>query len=152
MYKNYMKDVADMLGIHLDEEFYMQHTEENEVPTYAYYKLTHNGLYECINNKWEYCYVLPLLLRGEYRIVKKPFIPKTGDKYYYISFDEYLVDVIATRHYNTEYDCIRTKAGIVYSTHKECKDNLEKDYKLLTGKDIQDDYEYINYKWLRKIK
>ncbi len=150
MYKNYMKQVADMLGIYLDEEFYMQHVEENKVPTYAYYKLTYNGLYECINNEWEYCYALPSLLRGEYRIIEKPFVPKTGDEYYYISFDEYSVDVVGARYYNAECDCIRTKAGIVYSTYKECKDNLEKDYQLLTGKCIQDDYEYINNRWIAK--
>lgn len=152
MYKNYMEQVADMLDIYLDEEFYMQHIEEKEVSTNAFYKLTYEGLYENIDNEWMYCYALPSLLMGEYKIVKKPFVPKTGDKYYHISFDEYCVDVIVTRYYNSEYDCIRTKAGIVYSTYKECKDNLEKDYQLLTGKCIQDDYEYINNKWLHKIK
>ena len=150
MNKNYMEQVADMLNVELNEEFYMQHVEENEVPTNAFYKLTYNGLYEHIDNEWMYCYALPSLLMGEYKIVKKPFVPKVGDKYYCIGFDKYCLNVTCTIHCNTSFDYIRIKVGIVYSTHQECEENLANDYKKLTNKNIQEDYEYINDKWTYK--
>ena len=78
MTKNYMADVAKMLGVELEEEFKLDGIETK-------YKFTENGLYFYAPDGWWQCsnVMLPRILRGNVEIVKLPWKPKKGDAYYY---------------------------------------------------------------------
>lgn len=80
---NYYKQVAEMLGIKLNEEF-----DVNYMLSYRY-MLTEGGLKfkDKSSDTWlgYSSPVLSKLLRGDYSIVKLPFKPEDGDKYYVYS-------------------------------------------------------------------
>lgn len=71
MAKNYMQDVARMLGVELEEEFKLNNGETK-------YKFTENGLYFLApDGWWQWSNVmLPRILRGNVKIVKLPWQPK----------------------------------------------------------------------------
>lgn len=76
MAKNYMQDVAKMLGVELGEEFKIDGSN-------LFYKFFENGLYFRGVEGW-----LPAehqfldLIKGECNIVKLPRTPKTNEAYY----------------------------------------------------------------------
>ena len=79
MSKNYMKQIAEMLGVELEEEFNITDSYYNP------YRMTEEGLKDCgggINID-----VLSDLLIGVKEIITKPFIPKKDEKYYFIYND-----------------------------------------------------------------
>ena len=73
---NYMKQVAQMLGVELDEEFYLK--GDNHI-----YKFSTNRLL-CLadNKKWIIATLtLTLILTGKREIVKKPILDEVERKY-----------------------------------------------------------------------
>lgn len=94
---NYMKQIAQMLGVELEEEFYLKNT------TNGYYcasgknkttfKLSESGVkYKFIRNtnNYEWCRldaILAEVLTGSLEIVKKPWRPKDKEFVYYIELN-----------------------------------------------------------------
>lgn len=80
---NYYKQVAEMLGVELGEEFKVSITE-----TFVY-KITENGLRRRYQTDSEWVGSPPVtltsLLRGDYSIVKLPWKPKEGEEYWHYS-------------------------------------------------------------------
>lgn len=117
MAKNYMADVAQMLGVELEEEFMI--TEDDCV-----YKLTEDGLrFKANEYKWYYDNVVFLnLLRGTVEIIKLPWQPKKGDKYYTPSnsFDE----ACLTDWLNRPFDFAMQEVGMVFKTKEKCEEAL----------------------------
>ena len=78
---NYFKQVAEMLGVELGEEFKVSITEA------FVYKITENGLRRRYQTASEWVGGSPVtltsLLKGDYSIVKLPWKPKNGDAYWY---------------------------------------------------------------------
>ena len=75
---NYMKDVAKILGVELEEEFKIKGFE-------PIYKITNYGLViKTDSNNW--CEMsgdtFLQLIRGDYVIRNLPWQPKKGEKYY----------------------------------------------------------------------
>lgn len=94
---NYMKQIAQMLGVELDEEFYLEDvtdggyyiTYDNDKPVF---KLSNSGMLRkdkhtvssWIDVTHNY---LPGLFTGRYTIVKKPWKPKDKEIMYYIELN-----------------------------------------------------------------
>lgn len=113
MAKNYMQDVARMLGVELGEEFKI-----GNFP--ILYKFTEQGLFFKDNKEWNYAYdTLDDLLRGDVEIEKLPWQPRKGDKYYRPSAYFKCVDVALWEGYSSDFAL--KEAGMIFRTAEECE-------------------------------
>lgn len=114
MAKNYMQDVAKMLGVELGEEFKIGNFS-------TLYKFTERGLFFKDNEGWDYTcdYTLDDLLRGDAEIEKLPWQPRKGDKYYSPSSYFKYVDVALWGGYSTDFAL--KEAGMAFKTKEECE-------------------------------
>lgn len=110
---NYMEEVANMLGVEMDQDF-----ECNDV-CYKY-RITDGGL----TSNGCYCAeILMMILNGELTIKRKPWKPKYSDIYYRvgsignISKEQWYGDILDTLYY---------KIGNCYKTREEAEANCEK--------------------------
>ena len=115
---NYMKDVAKILGVELEEEFKIKGFE-------PIYKITNYGLViKTDSNNWREMSgdTFLQLIRGDYVIRKLPWQPKDGEKYYTPSplFDR------AIRYCWDDFplDFALKEVGMVFKTEKECEATL----------------------------
>lgn len=113
MAKNYMQDVARMLGVELEEEFMIFRVSGT-------YKFTTEGVEVKSNKGW---FVLNLflidLLTGKHRIVKIPWQPKEGDRYYFPATDfQYSCPDAWDNH---PIDFALKEAGMAFKTKEECE-------------------------------
>lgn len=114
MAKNYMQDVAKMLGVKLGEEFKIGNFS-------TLYKFTERGLFFEDNGGWNYAddYTLDDLLIGDVEIEKLPWKPKKGGKYYTpsLGFEHALC------YYWDGYpsDFALKEVGMVFKTKEECE-------------------------------
>ena len=114
MAKNYMADVAKLLGIELEEEFMV--TGDDYI-----YKLTKDVLeYKADDGNWYYANDVFLnLLDGTIEIVKLPWQPKKGDAYYYPVSN--FKDVCCTNWAYSVCDFAFKEAGLIFKTYEECE-------------------------------
>lgn len=82
MGRNYMPEVAQMLGVEVGEPFDIL-PESGEVRDYSPYKFTNETMVDCVGDEASN-WMLFGLLRGNYTIQKRPWRPKEGEGYYYI--------------------------------------------------------------------
>lgn len=83
MGRNYMPEVAKMLGLEIGEEFDLIY-EKGQKSDWCPYKITHDGLVD-ENGNWRLHETALLnLLKGAYTLQKRPWRPKEGEGYYYI--------------------------------------------------------------------
>lgn len=122
--KNYMKEVAELLGVELNEEFEIIFPTSPEC--YATVKLTVDGtkvintnVFDVFNFK---SYLLEHLIKGSYSIKRKPWKPKTNDGYYCIGKDG---NVINGFWCNNLFDHTLYKIGNCYKTIEEAKENKD---------------------------
>ena len=126
MRKNYMAEVAKLLGVELGESFKITSDTQGDYPGdyQNYYRFTENNCFETSVDgvKWETATVIVLrgILMGGTRIIKLPWKPREGEKYY--------VPRIAVQpedrhfYYYWTYDDINIKhyhMGIVCKTPEE---------------------------------
>ena len=134
MRKNYMAEVAKLLGVELGESFKI--TSDTQVDYSGdyqyYYRLTENNCLEISDDGVEWkmttaAVLLKYILMGDIGIIKLPWKPREGDKYY--------VPRIAIRpedrHYyyywsNSGVDIKRYDMGIVCKTKEEAIEAAEK--------------------------
>lgn len=130
MRKNYMAKVAKLLGVELGESFKI--TSDTGGDYQKYYRLTENNWIEFSDDGVEWkmttaAALLKYILMGDIRIVKLPWRPREGEKYY--------VPRIAIRpedrHYyyywsNSGVDIKRYDMGIVCKTKEEAAALTEK--------------------------
>ena len=114
MTKNYMADVAKLLGIELEEEFMV--TEDDSI-----YKLTKDGIeYKSDDGNWYYANDVFLnLLDGTIEIVKLPWQPKTNKAYYRPS--RKFFGVTSEVWTDNPYDYAFKEAGMIFKTKEECE-------------------------------
>lgn len=84
MGKNYIPEVAKILGVETGEEFEII-TNEMKMLTHGPYKITDNAIIDCVGCKTKS--LLYGLLTGEYTIQKHPWKPKQGNLYWFIKTD-----------------------------------------------------------------
>ena len=111
---NYMKDVAKILGVELEEEFKIKGFE-------PIYKITNYGLViKTDSNNW--CEMsgdtFLQLIRGDYVIRKLPWQPKKGDEYYYPG--EGFNNICRALWENTVFGFAYKEAGLIFKTYEEC--------------------------------
>lgn len=114
MAKNYMADVAKMLGVELEEEFKIDGIELK-------YRFTENGVYCHVDNGWWQCsnVMLPKILLGEFEIIKLPWEPKYGETYFRPGGNfEYTVKSI-WENFPTEFAL--KEAGMIFKTKAACE-------------------------------
>lgn len=115
MSKNYMEEIAKLFNIELEEKFMIKDDD------YHIYKLTENGLqYELYNGKYRLnTDMLLKLLRGNVEMVKLPWKPRKGEKYYTPSpdFDHALCDYWDGFPSNFALK----ETGMAFKTKKECE-------------------------------
>lgn len=121
MSKNYMAEVAALLGVEIGEVFKIKiaDDEKDSYHTHYYYRLTENsGIeYSEDNINWETGAAMTLreLLMGDIGISKLPWKPQKGDKYYIPNIatnpknmqDEYCWDndIVDTKRYHMGLAC-----------------------------------------------
>ena len=113
MAKNYMQDVARMLGVELEEEFMIDSSDK----VYRFFK---NGLCFQCNGAWlpaEYQFFD--LIKGDSKIVKLPWQPKVGDVYYRPW--RYFTGATSIYWDNAVEDFALKEAGMIFRTAEECE-------------------------------
>lgn len=85
MNKNYMQEVAKMLGVGIGEEFYLL-DGDGEIVAYSPYRFTNDLIVDCDDDEMAYS-MLWNLLTGEYTIQRRPWKPKDDNKYYTVSLN-----------------------------------------------------------------
>lgn len=143
---NYMNQIAQMLGVELDEEFYLEDITDGCYVTYdeakAVFKLSNSGM--LIKDKhavsgWIDSTYQPLLglLIGHYTIVKKPWKPKRGEMYCYVSVPK---EIVHTHFYESHNDVMRYQLGNCFRTKEEITPEvLEETWEKCYGAYFQDD-------------
>ena len=82
---NYYKQIAEMLGLELEQEFVITDLDGKRKDTITY-KFTEDGLFSKANNlSAKVTLILDLLLTGKYKAVPKPWKPKKGESYWHYS-------------------------------------------------------------------
>ena len=123
MSKNYMAEVAKMFGVELGEPFKITSGIQDDYQ--SYYRFTENNCFETSYDGVEWkttiaAVLLKHILMGDIRIIKLPWKPREGEKYY--------VPRIAIRPYDRHYcyywdnsgvDIKRYDMGIVCKTPEE---------------------------------
>lgn len=130
---NYYKQIAEMLGLELEQEFVITDLDGKRKDTITY-KLTEDGLFSKSNGlSVKVTLILDLLLTGKYKAVPKPWKPKKGDEYWrcssirgFVSSAIWLDDVIDLCGWKSG-NCFRTEEE-AKSKGKEIMEKLVKEY------------------------
>lgn len=113
MAKNHMADVAKILGVELGEEFKIDGSN-------LIYKFFENGLYFRSIEGWlPAIYQFLDLIKGGLEIVKLPWEPKNGDKYYFPGDGFTITSRAIWRDSTLEYAL--KEAGMIFRTKAECE-------------------------------
>lgn len=120
---NYMEQIAQMLGVELDEEFYLESVEYgcyflDDRSNKATFKLSLSGMMTNYHNDgWESADdCLVSLLKGAYTIVKKPWKPKKDEKYYWVLLCK---EIVYTCFFEDYDDIMRYQLGNCFRTKEE---------------------------------
>lgn len=130
---NYYKQIAEMLGLELGQEFVITDLDGKRKDTITY-KFIEDGLFSKANNlSVKVTLILDLLLTGKCKAVPKPWKPKYGEQYWCYStkingtccntFWEYTKDYAMWKSGN----CFRTKEE-AETKGKEIMEKLVKEY------------------------
>ena len=129
MAKNYMPEIAKMLGVEVGEIFKM--TDYNSL-----YRFTERGLEFKGTAGWCLSERIEWLLTGRNEILKLPWQPKEGDRYYFPATDFQCSRPEAWD--NHPIDFALKEAGMAFKTKEECEaalPELRKKYLGETGAD-----------------
>ena len=129
MAKNFMPEIAKMLGVEVGEIFKM--TDYNSL-----YRFTERGLEFKGTAGWCLSERIEWLLTGRNEILKLPWQPKEGDRYYFPATDfQYSCPETWDNH---PIDFALKEAGMAFKTKEECEaalPELRKKYLSETGAD-----------------
>ena len=126
MSKNLIPEICKMLGVELGEEFKVKDKQNNCVSTEIYKFSEDSLLYRYQDQDGYYTALSPTLyrlFRGDYEVIKLPWKPKEGEKYWgfwYSSLNDAWVLCLYTWG-NNPADFAFYKAGWAFHTKKEAK-------------------------------
>ena len=144
MAKNCMAAVAKLLGVEIGEEFIIENADRKENVVLAmdgFHVIQPNDVLGPDHGK-----LLSKVLQGLYEVVKLPWEPKVGDKYYAINIADATTPYIAWHAWNGYVrDYVSLQLGIIYKTKEEAQAHMEEDYKRLTGEPLSKEVEVFNY-------
>ena len=122
MAKNYMQDVAKMLGVELGEEFMIEDADGYLIDP-DFYSITKVGCFYRASDNSKNNGVgngkLLGILQGQFKIRKLPWQPRKGDKYYRPSAYFKCVDVALWEGYSSDFAL--KEAGMIFRTAEECE-------------------------------
>ncbi len=133
MNRNYMSEVAKVLGVQLYERFIIKNKDFQETVL-----LGANGFYVVGSNNAlgeEDCELFSKVLQGNYEIIKLPWEPKYNELYYCPSV--FNKEVSSSYWYRDTCDYALKALGMVYRTKEEAEKNFAEDFKKLTGKKLE---------------
>ena len=132
MAKNCMAAVAKLLGVELGEEFIIQNADRKETVVLAadgFHVIQPNDVVGPDHGK-----LLSKVLQGLYDVVKKPWEPKKGDRYF---FPAILYGKVTCGLWDDKTMDYALKAlGMLYRTSEEAEAHFAEDYQKLTGKPL----------------
>lgn len=100
---NYYKQIAEMLGLELEQEFVITDLDGKRKDTITY-KFTEDGLFSKANDlSVKVTLILELLLTGKYKAVPKPWKPKYGEQYWRYSVENNQACTSIFGEYNDDY-------------------------------------------------
>lgn len=126
MAKNYMPEIAKMLGVEVGEIFKM--TDYNSL-----YRFTERGLEFKGTVGWCLSERIEWLLTGRNEILKLPWQPRYDEKYYKPS--ENFSYAVAMFWHNRPWDFAYKETGMVFRTKEECEAALPELRKKYLGGD-----------------
>ena len=144
MAKNLMPEVAALLGVEIGEEFIIQNADRKETVVLAmdgFHVIQPNDVLGPDHGK-----LLSKVLQGLYEVVKLPWEPKVGDKYYAIASTDNkkpYISLYIWRGFVVDYTL--WKLEMIYRTEEEARAHMEEDYERLTGKPLSKEVEVLNY-------
>lgn len=146
MAKNYMQDVAKMLGVELGEEFMIEDADGNLIDTNVY-SLTEIGCFYSTNKNDISAGNGSLLgiLQGIFKIRKLPWQPKKGEAY--CRPMDGFEDVDFDNWSNHPIDFALKEAGMIFKTKEECEAALPELRKKYLGGDVHADDAEVPYCW-----
>lgn len=133
MAKNFMPEIAKMLGVELGEEFIIENKDHKETVVLAadgFHVIQPNNVVGPDHGK-----LLSKVLQGLYKIKKKPWEPKYKETYYRPNIIYKRVSDVLWRGSALDYSL--KALGMIYRTREEAEAHLAKDYERLTGKKLE---------------
>ena len=132
MAKNYMAEVAKMLGVEIGEEFRIR--SYDGILIGKTFKFTNDGLTNNEEHRLsDSCF--RRLLIGKYEVVKLPWKPKNEEGYYYPNV--YNQEVFYDFWVGTTTNYAMYNLGMCYRTREEAEEHFAEDYKKLTGEELE---------------
>ena len=140
MSKNLIPEIINLLGVELEEAFKIRRPD---------YEVCENGIYAFFegeglmkkNEQGEFDSNSSIefedLCLGNYEVVKLPWEPKVGDKYYAIASTNNkkpYISLYIWRGFVVDYTL--WKLEMIYRTEEEARAHMEEDYERLTGKPL----------------
>lgn len=117
---NYYKQIAEMLGIELGEEFSVIDCRTKERNT-SRYKITQEEgiMYSMDGEKWCRSALLLSIVNGSYSVVRLPWKPKKDERYWWYS---YVCRAACSTKWKGSYsDLIDWKVGNCFKTKEEAE-------------------------------
>ena len=144
---NYMKDIAKLLGVELEEEFYLEDVTDgyyfsDDNFKKVTFRLSDTGMFRKDKNTetgWKdlTCYLMAILT-GRYTIVKKPWKPSRGLRYYYVTPIKTLDHTVFDS--SSYWDVMAYTLGNCFRTKEEITpEALEETWQKCYGAYFQDD-------------
>lgn len=115
---NYYKQIAEMLGLELGQEFRIIDSHERTIDA-ALFEITEDGLFSKANNlSGKVTLMLDLILRGKCKAVPKQWKPKNGEQYWYYDSKN---GAECSYWHGFNYDYYSWKTGNCFRTEEETK-------------------------------
>ena len=140
MAKNLMPKLAELLGVELNERFKIcsKGCAKFGKPRFAsdYFLDEKDGLM-CVKEDG-FCKAdvstLGKIILGDFEVMKLPWKPKHGERYYCPCVQSRSVGAFSWANYSLDYAMLAL--GMVYRTREEAEEHLADDYERLTGKPL----------------
>lgn len=140
MRKCYIEQFAKMLGVEIGEEFNLKLVNGGysgeAVGKKRLYRFTKENFEVFKDDVWVATGMhLDKLLKGSMEIVKLPWKPLSGEKFYYPVISDNRVLCVAEDFWTDgTFATLLAKEGLIYQTLEECATHLEEDYLRIMGK------------------
>ena len=140
---NLIPKIAEMLGVEIGEEFNAKHVDIGKILTNskeepAIFKFGNDGLYaKCSDGSGDFFLIgMGNFLKGDYEIVKLPFEPKKGEKYWTVYWKG--IGDMPCAVYETwrgdSCDFANKVSGNCFRTRDEAEKHKYEIYEKLTGR------------------
>lgn len=134
---NLIPKIAEMLGVEIGEEFDLCNGMDSSIRMCRIYKFSDSCLM-CADEDDKDCFgvasdkTLRCIINGSLKVIKLPFEPKKGDKYFIISVVDKTVFPFIWDGTTTDY-CYKA-CGNCFRTEKEAEKHKHEIYEKLTGR------------------